>query len=32
MQLTGKIKTLRTKVNEREKLRTGYGVWWMTYD
>jgi hypothetical protein len=27
-----KIKALRSKVDEREKLRTGYGVWWVTYD
>ena len=30
--MASKIKALRSKVDEREKLRTGYGVWWVTHD
>ena len=31
-QMAAKIKALRSKIDEREKLRTGYGVWWVTHD
>ncbi len=30
--MASKIKALRSKIDEREKLRTGYGVWWVTHD
>lgn len=30
--MPSKIKSLRSKVDERDKLRTNYGVWYVTYD
>ncbi len=27
-----KAKTLRSKVDDRDKLRTAYGVWYITHD
>jgi len=30
--MSSKIKSLRSKVNERDKLRTAYGVWYVTHD
>lgn len=30
--MPSKLKALRTKEREREKLRTAYGVWWATFD
>lgn len=32
MQIAFKIKALKSKVGERDKLRTAYGVWYVTYD
>jgi hypothetical protein len=30
--MASKIKALRSKVDERDKLRTSYGVWYVTHD
>ena len=30
--MASKIKALRSKIDEREKLRTPYGVWYVTHD
>jgi hypothetical protein len=30
--MTSKIKALRSKPNERDKLRTAYGIWYVTHD
>ncbi len=30
--MPSKIKSLRAKVNERDKLKTSYGVWYVTRD
>jgi hypothetical protein len=32
IQMTSKIKALRSKPNERDKLRTAYGIWYVTHD
>ena len=32
MQLASKIKALKSKVGERDKLRTAYGVWYVMHD
>ena len=31
-KMASKIKALRSKVDQRDKLRTGYGVWYVTHD
>jgi hypothetical protein len=31
-KMASKIKSLRSKENERDKLRTAYGVWYVTHD
>lgn len=31
-KMTSKIKALRSKANERDKLRTAYGIWYVTHD
>lgn len=32
MQLPQKARALKAKANERDKLKTPYGIWWVTHD
>ena len=32
IQMASKIKALRSKTDQRDKLRTAYGVWYVTHD